>query len=486
MSKTIATLIILSLLLLSTAAPGAKTPPPDVEVAELQGALAEDPADIDAWIRLGDLQRFMGYRTEGRASLQTAADLIKALPDEEKKGYAGDYYLARAWMEYDKGDWAMAKDLAEVAVRHDPRTDTYLVRGLATASFQYGRGVYHSIKPPEIKRTGRPIWHSFSQGPANGIRNRFWFSIVRVHTARTIDQQTYERCHVAYFRPPYFWAEMECRRDWGAYFEDKAMWAQARQMYIWSYERSPVSEGDWATRHERHTIHQGSADKPMLFWTNVDGGYITGSPLAYADYACEMMLNAPTEVDRVRWANNLAYGSTRCLAVLTNHPLPWLWRGLADLFRGDLEHGRHDIAQARAEFDAIGEDHPLYAFAFGHEMLMKRRYGATTYWLEQASKGMPETALVWSELGLAYARTHRPTEAVDAFSRAIVLEPGMVSAWYNRGLVHMETGRPAEAKSDFVRALEIDSTNQEILTRIQLAHVMARQLAAVEPAAATP
>lgn len=452
--------------------------PPDVEVAELEATLAVDPADISAWIRLGDLQRFMGYRVEGRASLERAADLIRALPDEEGRTYAGDYYLARAWMEYDSGDWTLAQDLADEAVDHDPRTEAYLVRALATASFQYRRGVFARFRPPEIKRVGKPIWFSFNQGYVNGKRNRYWFAMVRTHATRYFDKHMFGRTvSHAYQKPPYFWGEMECRRDWGAFYEDKGMWEQARQMYIWSDERSPVSAGDWATRHERLTILQESDAHPLLFWTNAGGGYVTGSPLAYSEYACEMMLAATREEDRLRWADNLAFGSTRCLAVLTNHPLPWLWRGLADLFRGDLKHGPHDIAQARAEFDALGQDHPLYAFAFGHEKLMKGRHMAAVHWLEKASAGMPDNAMVWSELGTAYGRAQRPALALEAFNRALSIQPDMVSALFNRGMIHLKAGHPAEAKVDFIRAIELDPGNVQIMTEIQRAHVLERDTA---------
>jgi len=460
--------------------------PPDVEAARLEASLAVDPVDVAGWIRLGDLQRFMGYRTGAARSLDRARDLVDALPEEEARTFAGTYYLARAWLAYERCDWERARDLAEKAVRHDPRTETWLIRGLATASIHYPRGVFGKVAPPELKRVAKPLRTSFLQGWVNGTRNGLWFSMVRMHSSRYLDKYTRERTIAGYRKPPYFWGEMECRRDWGAYFEDKAMWEQARQMYLWSAERSPVSEGTWARRHERLTPRQDPADRPLPFWTNADGGYVTGSPLAYGDYACERLMAARTDADRRRWADNLAFGATRCLGVLANHPLPWLWRGFADLVRGNVLHAGHDIAQARAEFDARGMDPPLYAFVHGHEMVLKGRHLGAVQWLEKAAEGWPDDPTVWAELGTAYGQARRPAEALMAFDRALALEPGMVSALYNRGMIHLQTGRPAEAEADLIRAMEGDPGNLMIMTGIQRAHVLARASGEGGASAGTP
>ena len=53
---------LLPSLLVSTTILAADHPSPDFEVLELKATLAEGPGDIDTWIHLGDLQRFMGYR----------------------------------------------------------------------------------------------------------------------------------------------------------------------------------------------------------------------------------------------------------------------------------------------------------------------------------------------------------------------------------------------------------------------------------------
>ncbi len=61
-----------------------------------------------------------------------------------------------------------------------------------------------------------------------------------------------------------------------------------------------------------------------------------------------------------------------------------------------------------------------------------------------------------TELGRLYLETQRPVEALQAFGRALAIEPQVASHVYNRGVALRALGQSEAAEADFLRALELD------------------------------
>ena len=438
--------------------------PPDREAANLKSTLATNPEDAAGWIRLGDLQRIMGYTHDARESFKRAAEAIKKLPEKDKHELAGAYYTARAWLEYDATDWPAAVEMGRKAVKYAGSHQSHAVYSLALAAApnfgdEYGQSL-DFLNPTS------------DSGPSNRWRNYNWIMLVR-HHYRRLDWNEFSFNHAAMFKPNYLWAELVCRRDYGFAFESRGSWAQASQYYQFGVERSAVGKGNWAIRHERLTPQQLTKDSPLPFWTNADGGYVTGSLLAYTDYACEQMLRSGHHDERKRWAIHTGDGASRCLAVYPTQPWPWLWRAMAWQVHDEQKRAASDLQQAAAEFAEIGREDPTYTFAKGHELILKENFAGALPWLERAVLDLPDLAVCWTDLGVARVMSRDRAGALAAFDRALELAPDWAAALHNRGVMHLQDGRFDEAVTDLTRAAELAPHDQQIVTDLQRAQVAA-------------
>ncbi len=436
--------------------------PPNKEAADLKANLALNPDDAVSWIRLGDLQRLMGYGHEARESFKQAAAAINKLEEKEGRAIAGAYYLARAWLEYDATDWTMAVAMGKKAIKFESSHESRLVTLLALAA------------APDAGDDDDPSMYSLlpinESGPQNRRRNFYWIVLMRHHFWR-LEFNEFSFSHTGGFRPKYNWAELFCRRDHGYVFESKGSWKRAEQFYEFSVERSEVSRGNWAVRHHRQTPLQAATDPPMPFWTNVDGGYVTGSLMAYTGYACEQMLRSGHHEERERWAVHLGDGASRCLAVYPTHPWPWLWRSLAWQVQNDLKRAKSDLRQAEVEFAEINTEDPAYAYAKGHELILEENYAGALPWLEKAVNDLTDWAGVWSDLGLTRVMCRDRDGALEAFDRTLDLAPDCTAALHNRGLMHLQDGRIDAALVDLSRAAELAPEDQQVVTDLQRARL---------------
>lgn len=62
-------------------------------------------------------------------------------------------------------------------------------------------------------------------------------------------------------------------------------------------------------------------------------------------------------------------------------------------------------------------------------------------------------------LGVTAMQTHRPTEALQAFQTARVLNPRCAEAWAGTAMIHQERGEYPQAFEMYLRCLEIDGDN---------------------------
>lgn len=73
-----------------------------------------------------------------------------------------------------------------------------------------------------------------------------------------------------------------------------------------------------------------------------------------------------------------------------------------------------------------------------------------------ANRPAPEAAAEWNALGGTYLNEGRYDLAVEAFEKAIELEPGYARAYFNMGQALAELGRHSEAIDAYNRAIELD------------------------------
>jgi tetratricopeptide (TPR) repeat protein len=79
--------------------------------------------------------------------------------------------------------------------------------------------------------------------------------------------------------------------------------------------------------------------------------------------------------------------------------------------------------------------------------------------LQQAAS-LEQTAHVYSQIGMEYAKLQQFPQALDTLNRAATLDPNFERTYIYRGNVYFMQGKRAEAAADYQRALQINPSDQ--------------------------
>lgn len=151
------------------------------------------------------------------------------------------------------------------------------------------------------------------------------------------------------------------------------------------------------------------------------------------------------------------------------------------LLRGQLAMAQKEPVRARAYFEralALDPENVLVRVRLA-DMLYetavaeleskpasaKEDFEAANRMLDAALKRDPRSKLAWLYKG-NHALTERPADAIDAFDRAIAIDPRFELAHRNRGLALISLDRLAEAEEAFRRALEIEPDSSGALASL--------------------
>jgi tetratricopeptide (TPR) repeat protein len=98
---------------------------------------------------------------------------------------------------------------------------------------------------------------------------------------------------------------------------------------------------------------------------------------------------------------------------------------------------------------------------------MAKRFKLAVPILEQAAEAHPDEPQVWINLGAAHlgnpvlASDEQQHKALDAFNRAISLDPYAHNVEYNIGLIHRDRGEVDLAIQAFERALRVNPNDHD-------------------------
>jgi tetratricopeptide (TPR) repeat protein len=87
--------------------------------------------------------------------------------------------------------------------------------------------------------------------------------------------------------------------------------------------------------------------------------------------------------------------------------------------------------------------------------------------LEAATRLEPDNPMVWVNLAAAYlgklpfATAERQERAIQAFERALMLDPAAPNVHYNLGLIYLERKDDVRAAFHFASALETDPNDRD-------------------------
>ncbi len=129
-----------------------------------------------------------------------------------------------------------------------------------------------------------------------------------------------------------------------------------------------------------------------------------------------------------------------------------LEKGLTHHRAGDVQHAEHIYGQVLLRTPENATAWYLRSVI----AMSEKNYARAAELLERALKCAPENAVFLCNLGEAYRRLDRRSEALAALQRATAANPNLAEAHYNLGVVQKQLGRVNDAIKSFERALALN------------------------------
>ena len=123
-------------------------------------------------------------------------------------------------------------------------------------------------------------------------------------------------------------------------------------------------------------------------------------------------------------------------------------------------------------------DHTNAALNLAGAYILAGKHRQAVPVLEVLAEREPDNTAVWINLGAAYlgnpilATDEQQRKAIDAFQRALALDPQAPSVHYNLGLIHRDRGERQDAMAMFQQALVVnpkDPDARDLLDKLNAA-----------------
>ncbi len=120
----------------------------------------------------------------------------------------------------------------------------------------------------------------------------------------------------------------------------------------------------------------------------------------------------------------------------------------------------------RRAHELLPEDVPTAINLAGAHILLGRHQEAIPI-LEQALAHEPENEMIWTNLGAAYlgnpvlADEEQQRKAIEAFERAVAINPEAPNVYYNLGLIHRDRGEMEQAVRRFRHAVQANPHDRD-------------------------
>jgi tetratricopeptide (TPR) repeat protein len=142
-----------------------------------------------------------------------------------------------------------------------------------------------------------------------------------------------------------------------------------------------------------------------------------------------------------------------------------------------LSQGRPGEAESKLlTLEALHPGNPDVAINLGGAYILQRRWDKAARILRQAVKKHPDHVMLWTNLAaaeLGVLESSGPKQqdaAIEAYERALQIEPTAANVHYHLGLIYKERGELSRATAMFRRALEVlpsDKDAQYWIDRIE-------------------
>jgi len=86
---------------------------------------------------------------------------------------------------------------------------------------------------------------------------------------------------------------------------------------------------------------------------------------------------------------------------------------------------------------------------------ISHEYDKAVFNFREALKERPNDHMLWNKLGATLANSNRSSEALDAYNRALDINPGYVRCLYNLGIAYTNLGEHRDAATSFLRSISM-------------------------------
>jgi tetratricopeptide (TPR) repeat protein len=144
-------------------------------------------------------------------------------------------------------------------------------------------------------------------------------------------------------------------------------------------------------------------------------------------------------------------------------------RGAALLHQGEAQSA---LSLLRRAHELIPDDVPT-AINLGGAYILCKQFSRAIPILEAAREVEPENEMIWINLGAAYlgnpvlATGEEQRQAIEAFERAIEINPVAPSVHYNLALIHRDRGEIEQAMHRFQHAIQANPHDADARRALQ-------------------
>jgi tetratricopeptide (TPR) repeat protein len=138
-------------------------------------------------------------------------------------------------------------------------------------------------------------------------------------------------------------------------------------------------------------------------------------------------------------------------------------RGADHLRSGEVHNAISTLSRA---YEMLPDDVPT-AINLGGAYILQQQFAKAIPILEKALEQEPENEMIWINLGAAYlgnpvlARDEEQLRAIEAFERAIAINPIAPSVHYNLALIHRDRGEKERAMLRFRQAIQANPNDRD-------------------------
>ena len=426
----------------------------DAKVQCLVNVAGLTPDDPEAWLQLAGIWCRLGLYLDAESCLDRATAAMRRLQPGEWVFERGQHYrreivrrtaLTRAWLHYDRAEWAEGLDWAAGAARLEPGDDAaMLILGLlkgASGQWSHAQEISRDMRRRDAFNPDATWVNAISEVGLGRTAEAFGYML----------HMRPNRLHIS-----------EAWRDMGRVAERVREWSYALRWYRESAAALQWRDRTTLVQVQAPVLDPAVAATPLPVWVAFDRYYVTGSLSAYAALALNRFRALLPGPERDYWAGAVVNATGVCVRLGIDEAWALRARGLVFAGTSMPDLGLADLRRAAELLGDEGKADPEIAAALGHLLLMKENHFAALPYLNKAVELAPDDAAAWSDLGLALIMTGDTDAADKALSRALAIDPRLIAAWYNRGLMHLHAGRLEQAETDLREAARLAPGNPEV------------------------